>query len=147
MSRPVTSVIQNPVTFDSLNLHERAILIAFTTNKLIKFVLMFVVEKTAIANIAPDEACRILERTCDKVKLRANSNGECFGGEIMDSLREAGVELGANHVQILQTRGLLVRSMELLGECPAETLQDFENRIPLSTALRVLKQAIQTTRG
>ena len=50
--------------------------------------------ETAIVNIAPDEARRILERTCDRVKLRANANGECFGGEIMDSLREAGVELG-----------------------------------------------------
>jgi hypothetical protein len=78
-----------------------------------------------ITNIAPDEARRILERTCDRVKLRANSNGECFGGEIMDSLREAGVELGARHLEILQTRSLLVHSMELLGEkFPAEILQD-----------------------
>ena len=73
---------------------------------------MVVMEKTAIASIAPDETRRILERTCDRLKLRADSNGECLGGEIMDSLREIGIELGANHIEILQTRGLLVRSME-----------------------------------
>jgi len=102
--------------------------------------------ETAIVNIAPDEARRILERTCDRVKLRANANGECFGGEIMDSLREAGVELGANHFEILQTRSLLVRSMELLGEeYPAEILQDYDNRIPLSAALRFLNEAIEGT--
>ena len=105
---------------------------------------MVVLEKTAIANIAPDEARRILERTCDRVKLRANANGECFGGEIMDSLREAGVEVGANHFEILQTRGLLVRSMESEGEeYPAEMLQNYDNRIPLSTALRFLNAAIE----
>jgi len=104
--------------------------------------------ETAIANIAPDEARRILERTCDRVKLRGNSNGECFGGEIMDSLREAGVELGANHLEILQTRTLLVRSMELLGEEYAvEILQDYDNRIPLSTALRFLNQTIERSKG
>jgi hypothetical protein len=105
-------------------------------------------EKTAIVNLAPDEARRILERTCDRVKLRANSNGECLGGEIMESLREAGVELGTNHFEILQTRSLLVRSMELLGEeWPAEILQDYDNRIPLSTALRFLNEAIDKTRA
>lgn len=109
---------------------------------------MVSLENTAIANIAPEEARRILERTCDRVKLRANSNGECFGGEIMDSLREAGVELGANHFEILQTRGLLVRSMELLGEeYPAEILQNYENRIPLSAALKFLNEAIERTTG
>lgn len=112
--------------------------------RLIRTVLMVGMEKTVNANIAPDEARRILERTCDRVKLRANSNGECFGGEIMDSLREAGVELGAHHIKILQTRSVLVRRMELLGEeYPAEILQDYSNRIPLSTALRFLKAAIE----
>ena len=33
-----------------------------------------------MANIVPDTAPRILKRTLEKVKLRANSNGECFGG-------------------------------------------------------------------
>jgi hypothetical protein len=56
---------------------------------------MVVMENTAIAKIAPDEARRILDRTCDKLKTRADSNRECLGREIMDSLREAGMELGA----------------------------------------------------
>ena len=82
------------------------------------------------------------------VKLRANSNGECFGGEIMDSLREAGVELGAHHVEILQTRSALMRTMEALGEgYPAEFLQDYNNRIPVSTALRFLNEAIAKTKA
>ena len=107
---------------------------------------MVVLEETVIANIAPAEARRILERTCDRVKLRANSNGECLGGEIMDSLREAGVELGARHIEILQTISLLVRSMELLGEAyPAEILQNYDHRIPLSTAMRFLNEAIKMT--
>ena len=109
---------------------------------------MVVMEKTVIGKIAPDEARRILDRTCDKPKLRADSNGECCGGEIMDSLREAGIELGANHIEILQTRALLVRSMESLGEqYPAEILQDYERRIPLSTALRFLNTAMERTEG
>ena len=109
---------------------------------------MAVMEKATITKIAPEEARRILVRTCDKLKLRADSNGECLGGEIMDSLREAGIDLGANHIQILQTRGLLVRSMELLSdEYPAEILQDFEQRIPVSTALRLLSAAIERTKG
>ena len=117
-------------------------------HRLIRTDLMVVMENTAIANIAPDEARRILERTCDRVKLRADSNGECFGGNIMDSLREAGIELGARHVEILQTRSLLVRSMESLGEeYPAELLQDFDHRIPVSTALRFLNEAIEKTKS
>jgi len=109
---------------------------------------MVVMENTAIASIAPDEARRILERACERVKLRANSNGECFGGEIMDALREAGVEVGARHVEILQTRSVLVRSMELVCEgYPAEILQDYDHRIPLSTALKFLNEAIESTKG
>jgi hypothetical protein len=105
-------------------------------------------EETAMVNIVPDVARRILERTCDRIKLRANSNGECFGGDIMESLREAGVELGAYHVEILQTRNLLVRSMESLGEgYPAEILQDYEDRIPLSTALKFLNEAMNWING
>lgn len=71
------------------------------------------VEKLAIANIAPDEARRILERTCDRVKLRVNSNGEYFGGEIMDPGARCRYEIGANHIEILETRSLLVHSTEL----------------------------------
>lgn len=118
------------------------------SHRLIRIVLMVVTEKAAIVKIAPDEARRILKRTCDRVKLRANANGECFGGEIMDSLREAGVELGANHFEILQTRSLLVRSMEAVGEeYPAALLQDYVHRIPVSTALRFLDEAIVRTNG
>lgn len=97
-------------------------------------------------NIVPDSARRILGRTVEKIKFRANSNGECFGGEIMESLREAGVALGAHHLEILQTRSLLMRTMESLGEAyPAEILQDYENRIQLSKALRFLSEAIDCT--
>jgi len=101
-----------------------------------------------MANMVPEMTQRILERTLDMVKLRANSNGECFGGEIMDSLREAGVDLGAHHVEILQTRNLLVRAMESLGEAyPAEMLQDHENRIQLSRVLKFLNTAVDWTTG
>jgi len=38
--------------------------------------------------------------------------------------------------------------MELLGEeYPAGMLQDYDNRIPLSTALRFLNEAIARTKG
>jgi hypothetical protein len=58
----------------------------------------------------------------------------------MDSLREARVELGANHFEILQIRSLLLRSMEAAGEeYAAELLQDYDHRIAVSTALRFLK--------
>jgi hypothetical protein len=108
----------------------------------------FCLEGTAIANTVPDVARRMLECACDKVKLRANSSGECFGGEIIESLREAGVEVGANHVEILQTRSLLVRSMESLGEgYPAEILQNYDQRIPLSTALKFLNEAMNWTKS
>ena len=96
-----------------------------------------------MANKVPDFALRILKGTIDRVKLHANSNGECFGGEITEALREAAVELGAPHIEILQSRSLLVRTMESLGEAyPAEILQDYETRIALSTAIRFLNEAI-----
>jgi hypothetical protein len=127
--------------------------LAFTINKLIRTRVQcakvhFWLEETAIANTVPNVARRILERACDKLKLRANSNGECFGGEITESLREAGVEIGVHHIEILQTRSLLVRNMESLGEgYPAEILQDYDHRIPLSTALRFLNEAMNWTKG
>jgi len=38
--------------------------------------------------------------------------------------------------------------MESLGEeFPAEILQDYDDRIPLSTALRFLNEAIERTKG
>src|SRR5271169_1652892 len=97
-----------------------------------------------MGNIVPASARPILERTLDIVRIRANSNGECFGGEIMDALREAGTALGADRLEVLLTRTVLVRTMESLGEtCPAEVLQNYENRIRISEALKYLREAIQ----
>jgi len=96
-----------------------------------------------MGNIVPASARPILERTLDIVRIRANSNGECFGGEIMDALREAGAALGADRLEILLTRTVLVRTMESLGEnCPAEVLQNYENRMRESEALKYLREAI-----
>jgi len=104
----------------------------------------FDLEENAMANMVPDMAPRILERALERIMLRANSNGECFGGEIMESLREAGADLRARHGEILQTRSVLVRTMESLGEAyPAEILQDYDNRIQLSKALRFLNAALE----
>jgi hypothetical protein len=65
----------------------------------------------------------------------------------MVSLREAGVELGARHLEILQIRKVLVRSMESLGEeYPSEILQEYDHRIPLSMALRFLNEALESTK-
>jgi hypothetical protein len=50
-----------------------------------------------MGNIVPASAQPILERTLDTVRMRANSNGECFGGEIMDALREAGTAILLRH--------------------------------------------------
>jgi hypothetical protein len=91
----------------------------------------------------PKSASEILKRTVDTVRIRANANGECFGGEIVDAMREAGVALGVDRLEVLLTRTLLLRTMETLGEhYPAELLQDFETRIPVSKALKYLNEAI-----
>jgi hypothetical protein len=96
-----------------------------------------------MSNMVPNSATQVLERSLDIVRIRANSNGECFGGEIADALREAGVSLGVDRLEILLTRSVLARTMESLGESyPAEVLQDYENRMPVSKALRYLSQAI-----
>ena len=93
--------------------------------------------------MVPKSATQILERSIDNVRIRANSNGECFGGEIADALREAGVALGVDRLEVLLTRTVLTRTMESLGESyPAEVLQDYENRMPVSKALRYLSEAI-----
>lgn len=93
--------------------------------------------------MAPKLASQILERSLDTVRIRANSNGECFGGEITDAMREAGVALGVDRLDVLLTRTVLARTMEALGESyPAEVLQDYEKRMPVSTALRYLSEAI-----
>jgi hypothetical protein len=60
-------------------------------------------------NIASISARQILERTMDNVRTRSNSDGECFGGEIMDCMREAGKTLGADRWMVLRTRAMLVR--------------------------------------
>jgi hypothetical protein len=91
-----------------------------------------------MGNIVPSSTPQILERTLDTVRLRANSNGERFGGEIMDAMREAGVALRADRLEILLTRTVLVQTMESLGErYPAVVLQDYENRMPVSRALQI----------
>jgi hypothetical protein len=100
-----------------------------------------------MGNIVPNSASQILEQTLDKVRLRANANGECFGGEIMDAMREAAVGLRADRLEVLLTRTVLVQTMESLGESyPAEVLQDYENRMPVSKALKYLSEAIEWTR-
>jgi len=100
-----------------------------------------------MGNIVPSSTPQILERTLDSVRLRANSNGECYGGEIMDAMREAGVALRAGRLEILLTRTVLVQTMESLGEgYPAVVLQDYENRMPVSKALKYLTEAIDWSR-
>jgi hypothetical protein len=94
-------------------------------------------------NMTPKSASEILIRTLDTVRIRANANGECFGGEIVDAMREAGVALGVDRLEVLLTRTILLRTMESLGgNYPAELLQDFETRIPVSKALKYLNEAI-----
>ena len=81
-----------------------------------------------------------------RVRIRANAEGEVFGGEIMEAMREAGTAFGANRMEILLTRTVLVRAMESLGETyPAEVLQNYENRMRLSDALKYLHEAIDWT--
>src|ERR1051326_2577768 len=80
-------------------------------------------------------------------RLKANSNGECFGGQIMDSMREAGMALRIDRLDILLTRAVVVQTMESLGEeYPAVVLQDYEHRMPVSKALKYLTGAIDWTR-
>ena len=96
-----------------------------------------------MGQMVPESASKILERTLDAVRLRANANGECFGGEIADAMRDAGATLGVDRLDVLLTRTLVVRTMESLGETyPAQLLQDFENRVPVSKLLKYLNEAI-----
>jgi hypothetical protein len=96
-----------------------------------------------MTNMVPASSSEILKRALDTVRIRANSDGECFGGEITDALREAGVALGVDRLEILLTRTILARTMESLGESyPAEVLQDYQNRMPVSKALKYLNEAI-----
>ena len=94
----------------------------------------------------PKSASEILKHTLDMVRVRANANGECFGGEIADAMRDAGFALGVDRLEVLLTRTLLCRTMESLGETyAAELLQDFETRIPVLKALTYLNEAIVRT--
>jgi hypothetical protein len=96
-----------------------------------------------MTNMVPASTSEILQRTLDTVRIRANSNGECFGGQITDALRESGVALGVDRLEVLLTRTVLTRTMESLGEnYPAAVLQDYEHRMPVSKALRYLSAAI-----
>jgi hypothetical protein len=99
-----------------------------------------------MGTIVPGSALEILKRTLDTVRLRADANGECFGGEIANAMRDAGGSLGVDRPEVLLTRTLLVRTMESLGESyPAEVLQNFETRMPRSKALNYLNEAIVST--
>ena len=99
-----------------------------------------------MGTIVPKSALEILKHTLDTVRLRADANGECFGGEIADAMRDAGGSLGVDRLEILLTRTLLVRAMESLGESyPTEVLQNFETRMPLSKAINYLNEAIAWT--
>ena len=95
----------------------------FTNSDLPSFNLIWRLE---MRNIVPASAQPILERTLDIVRIRANSNGECFGGEFMDALCVMlAPPLGVDRLDVLLTRTVLVRMMESLGEtCPAEVFQN-----------------------
>jgi hypothetical protein len=96
-----------------------------------------------MSNMVPKSASQILERALDMVRIRANANGECFGGEITDAMRDAGTALGVDRLEVLLIRTLLARTMESLGESyPTEVLQDYETRMPVSKALEYLNEAI-----
>jgi len=96
--------------------------------------------------VVPKSALRILEMTLDIVTIRANANGELFGGEIADAMGEAGNQLGINRLEVLLVRTVLVRTMESLGEnYPSEVLQNHETRMRVSDAIKYLRQAIELT--
>lgn len=99
-----------------------------------------------MANLVPTSALRILEKTLDTIRVRANADGEVFGGQIMDAMREAGISFGVDRLEILLVRTVLVRAMESLGEnYPAEVLQNHETRMRVSDAIRYLGEAIERT--
>jgi hypothetical protein len=99
-----------------------------------------------MVNIVPDSARSVLERALDNIRIRANSNGECFGGEIMDALRDAGTSLGVDRLEILLIRTVLLQTMESMGEnYPAEVLQNYDHRMLASEALKYLREAVEWT--
>jgi hypothetical protein len=99
-----------------------------------------------MSNLVPKSASQILEKTKDTVRCRANANGECFGGEIIDAMREAGIALGVDRLDVVLTRTILVRTMESLGEnYLAEVPQDYATRMTVSRAIKYLNEAISWT--
>lgn len=98
-------------------------------------------------NIVPISALLILEKALENLQSRANSRGECYGGEILDCMKEAGTALAVDALELQLTRTILVRTMESLGEnYPAGVLQNYDHRMPLSEALTYLREAIAWTR-
>jgi len=99
-----------------------------------------------MATLVPPSALQILERTLDAVRIRANTDGEIFGSEIMDAMRDAGCHLGVDRLEVLLTKTVLLRAMESLGESyPAELLQNHETRMRVSDAAKYLREAIEWT--
>jgi hypothetical protein len=98
-------------------------------------------------NIVPISAQQILEKTLENLQGRANSRGECYGGEILDCMKDAGTALGVDVLEIQVTRTILVRTMESLGEnYPAHVLQNYDHRMPLPNAVKYLREAIAWTK-
>ena len=97
-------------------------------------------------NAARNPTKQLLEQTLHNITLKANSNGECCGGDIVDAMRDAGEALEVDRLEVLVTRTLLMRAMESSGEeYPAEVLQDYEHRMPASQAVSYLRAAIERT--
>ena len=94
--------------------------------------------------VIPKSALRILEMALELVTIRANADGELFGGQIADAMGEAGNQLGIDRLEVLLVRTVLVRTMESLGEiCPSEVLQNYETRMRVSDAIKYLREAIE----
>jgi len=78
--------------------------------------------------------------------MKANADGEIFGGEIMDAMRDAGSAIGMDRLELLLIRTVVVRAMESLGESyPTEVLQNHETRMRVSDAIKYLREAIEWT--
>jgi len=78
--------------------------------------------------------------------MKANADGEVFGGEIMDAMRDAGSAIGVDRLELLLIRTVVVKAMESLGESyPTDVLQNHETRMRVSDAIKYLRQAIEWT--
>ena len=53
-----------------------------------------------MGNLVPSSALPVLNRTLDAIRMRADADGEVFGGEIMDSMREVGSALGVDRLDL-----------------------------------------------